>query len=227
MFNAQKLKICIALITLGVASYTPQVMSFGLGDMLGGGSKTSNASAGDPDAFLKSAKDAESLMNNSLTLLVRSLASKEKAAGFEASRKAANAVTDPAEKQAKLNEVSKSEAATINEILSNDKFKDDIKQMDGKQKEDLGAAAFNFALALLQDQSLVEQSSGLISSLLSNPMNVSKLGTVKDAAFSLSNQVSSASKIAAKMPDVFSAVGVKAPASKDEKPKTTSQVAGD
>ena len=52
----------------------------------------------------------------------------------------------------------------------------------------------------------------------SNPMNATKLASVKDVASSVSNQISSASKIAGKMPDIFTAVGVKAPATKDDKP---------
>lgn len=225
MFNTQKSNICAALLTLGAAFCAPQAHAFGLGDLTGG-SKTT-ASAGDPDAFIKSALGAEKLMNNSVTLLVRSLASKTESAAIESQMKAANAITDPAEKEAKLTEVKKSQEAVINANSSKEKLKAEVAKMDGKQKEDLGSAAFNFMLALLQDKDLISQASGLISSLAANPMNLTKLGGVKDVASSLSNQVSSASQIASKMPDIFSAVGVKAPASKDEKPKVTVAVAGD
>jgi len=225
MTNIHKTKICIALLTLGTAFYVPQALAFGLGDLTGGSKTTS--SAGDPDAFIKSALGAEKLMNNSVTLLVRSLASKKDAAEIDAKEKAANAVTDPAEKEAKLTEVRKSKEAVINANASTDKLKAEVAKMDGKQKEDLGAAAFNFMLALLQDKDLAGQAGGLISSLSSNPMNLVKIGSLKDVASSLSNQVLSASQIATKMPDIFSAVGVKAPVSKDEKPKVTVVVAGD
>jgi len=218
MLKNQKTKLLIALIALGVFSYAPQAISFGLGD-IGVGSKTTSASTGgDPDAFIKTAASAEKLMNESVTHLVKSLASKKESADIEATMKAANTTTDAKEKQAKETEVKKSQDAALNEALNSADLKDKIKKMDSKQREALGASAFNFSLALLQDKSLSDQASGLISSMSSNPMNATKLASVKDVASSVSNQISSASKIAGKMPDIFTAVGVKAPATKDDKP---------
>lgn len=219
-----KMRLATILIasTLGAIG-TPAMAQFG--SLLGGSSNSSSSVT--PEAFVSSAFAAEKLMNNSVTLLSRSLSSKEKAAELEAQRKAANEITNPEEKKAKLTEVKKSELATLNEAMANSKFESDVKQMSGKQREDLGAAAFNFMLALLQDKALVDQGKGLVSSLSSNPMNITKVGGVKDAIGSLSNQISAASNIAGKMPSIFTAVGVKAPASKDEKPKVMAEVAGD
>ena len=195
------------------------------GNLLGG---LSNSSASvTPEAFIESATAAEKLMNNSVTLLSRSLISKEQVAALVAQRKAANDTTDAAEKQAKLTEVNKSELAALNEAMANSKIESDVKKIGGKQREELGAAGFNFMLALLQDKALVDQGKGLVSSLSSNPMNISKVGGIKDTIGSLSNQISAASNIAGKMPAIFTAVGVKAPASKDEKPKVMAQVEGD
>ena len=225
MMKKQVLAIVVAS-ALGVLA-TPANAQFGkLMGGLGGGSSSAAASA-DPQEFIKSALTAEKLMNNSVALLAASLSSKEKAAELEAQRKAANAITDAAEKQAKLNEVRKSEAASINEALNNANTEANIKKMGGQQRETLAAAAYNFMLALLQDKALLEQGQGLVSSLSSNPMNLSKVGGVKDSISSLTNQVSAAGSIAGKMPAIFTAVGVKAPASKDEKPKQVAQVEGE
>lgn len=218
MTNNPKSKICIAFLTLGAAIYAPQALAFGLGDLLGG-SKTSSASAVDPDTFIKSALAAEQLMNSSVDLLAGSLVSKTKLAEIEAKKKSANAETDPKEKEAKLSEVKKSEVAAVNEALNDEKAKSDIENMDSQKKQQLGAAAFNFMLALIQDKDLIGQTSGLIRSLSGNPMNIVKLGNIKDVASSLSNQISSASQIATKMPTIFSAVGVEAPTNKDDKSK--------
>lgn len=219
-----KMRLATLLIasTLGAIA-TPAMAQFG--SLLGGSSNSSSSVT--PEAFVSSAFAAEKLMNNSVTLLSRSLSSKEKAAELEAQRKAATEITNPEEKKAKLTEVQKSEMASLNEAMANSKFEADVKQMSGKQREDLGAAAFNFMLALLQDKALVDQGKGLVSSLSSNPMNITKIGGIKDAIGSLSNQISAASNIAGKMPSIFTAVGVKAPASKDEKPKVMAEVAGD
>lgn len=225
MMKKQVLAVVVAS-ALGVLA-TPASAQFGkmLGG-LGGGSSSAAASA-DPQEFIKSAQAAEKLMNNSVALLAASLSSKEKAAELEAQRKAANAITDAAEKQAKLTELRKSEAAAVNEALNNANTEASIKKMGGQQRDNLAAAAYNFMLALLQDKALIEQGQSVVSSLSSNPMNISKLGGVKDAMSSLSNQVSAAASIAGKMPAIFTAVGVKAPASKDEKPKQVAQVVGE
>lgn len=219
------IKLNAAVVAVVVALGAPNAMA-----QFGGLLNKVVAPAGsstDPDAFIKTALIAEKLMNNSVSLLANSLVSKEKAAEFDAARKAASTTINPEDKQAKLNEVRQSEMAVVNEALNNQKLKDDIKKMDSKQREDLGNAAFNFALALLQDKALMEQSGSLIASVSTNPMHLSKLAGLKDVAGSVANQVSAASSIATKMPDIFSTVGVKAPASKDEKPKATKEVAGD
>lgn len=219
-----KHKIVTALVAAALgAACVPAMAQFGkLGSLIGGGTGTSAAT--DPDAFVASALAAEKLMNNSVTLLSRSLASKEASAGLTAQRKAANEITDPAEKKAKLTEVQKSELALVNESLSKASIDSEVKKMDDKQRSDLGSAAFNFMLALLQDKALIDQGQGLISGMTTNPAALTKIGSIKNAVSSLSSQMSAASSIAGKMPAIFSAVGVKAPASKDEKPKAVAQV---
>jgi hypothetical protein len=227
MIQIPKLKHATLALAISCASVLPQAHAqFGslLSAVTGGGSMSA---AGDPDEFVKTALTAEKLMNNSVAAMTRALVSKEKTAEFDAARKAANTVADPKEREAKLDDVRKSEAAALNEATSNANFKTQIAKADGKKKEELGNAAFNFMLALLQDKALVAQSSGLIAGMSSNPMNLGKLGGVKDVVSSMGNQISAGADLALKMPEVFSAVGLKAPVSKDEKPKATAEVAGD
>lgn len=221
-----KNKLAVAVVTIAAIFSAPQAMAQ-FGKLPGMGGSSSSSAAADPDAFLKSALAAEKLMNNSVTLMSHALTSKEKVAAFELARKAAQTETDPAEKKAKTLAVNKSEMAAVNEAMGNAKSDQDIKNMDAKKKAELGAAAYNFMLALLQDKALVEQSGSLISSLSSNPMNLSKVGGIKDAASSLSNQISAAAGVAGMMPKIFTAVGVTAPTSKDEKPKETKQTVGE
>lgn len=218
-------KIATAVLAGALFAAPPAMAQFGsllsnLTSLAGGGS----SSVTNPDTFIQSAIAAEKLMNNSVTLLSRSLISKEKSAEFEAERKAAMLITDAAERNAKLTEVRKSNSAALNEAAGNAKLEDDIKMMDDKKRGDLSSAAFNFMLALLQDKALVFQAHGLISSLASNPMNLMKLGNIKDLVSSLTNQVADASGVAGKMPQIFSAVGVTPPTSKDDKPKLVAEV---
>jgi len=225
MFNVKTSKLCGALVVLGVASYAPQAMSFGFGNLMGGSSSASS-NAGNPDTFMKTAASAGILMNESLAHLTHALVSKNESAKIDADRKAANAITDPKEKEAALTKVNESETAAINEATHNTDLKAQIKKMDSDKRAELGASAFNFSLALLQDKSLSDQATGLMSSMSSNPMQATKLGDIKGTVSSLSTQISSGSKIAGKMPDIFSAVSVKAPVSSTDKPMTIKESAG-
>ncbi|WP_373988710.1 hypothetical protein [Duganella sp. BuS-21] len=111
-------------------------------------------------------------------------------------------------------EIAKSQAAMLNARDFDKVANEDVKKMDAKQKEKLAGAATNFVLAALKDRELLSQSSTVLSSLSSNPANLSKLGTIKDAASSLKNQLELAGSLATKVPKVFSAVGVKNPPTK-------------
>jgi len=168
----------------------------------------------DVDGFLKNAGVAETLMRSSLDHLVTSLASKEQIAQIDALKKQAAEKTDAKERGAVEQEVTKSQAAALNSIDFDKAANEDVKKMDSQQKQKLAGAAYNFMLAALKDKELVGQSSGVISGMSSSPANLSKLGTVKDVAGSLKNQVELAANLATKMPKVFSAVGVKNPPTK-------------
>lgn len=208
----------LALASLSLCAVPDHAL--GLGDLVGSAKPAAAAGApADPDAFIKSAAGAEKLMGNSLKYLSGSLLAKEKSAEFNARLESAAKLTDPSERQAKTLEAQKDAVAALNEQTSGDKLKSDIDKLGTAQRAQLGASAFNFSLALLQDKALIEQSKALIASMSANPMQLSKLGPIKDTASSLSNQLSIGSQIASKMPDIFKAVGIAAPTSKDDKPK--------
>lgn len=173
----------------------------------------------DPDTFLQTAKDAEGLLGQSLSSMSKALLSKEKVADLKAQQKAADAITDPKEKEAKNLEIMKSQAAQVNEATSDAGFKGSVDKMDADKRAQLGDSAYNFLLGVMKQGVLQGQSKGLISGMASNPANLGKVGSVKDAAASIGNQLSITSTLATKMPAVFSTVGVKAPASADDKPK--------
>lgn len=168
----------------------------------------------DVDGFLKNAGIAEALMRTSLDQLATSLASKEQIAQIDALKKQATEKTDSKEKGLLELEVAKSQAAALNSLDFDKVANEDVKKMDAKQKQKLAGAATNFVLAALKDKELISQSSTVMSSLASNPANLSKLGTVKDAASSLKNQLELAGTLATKVPKVFTAVGIKNPPTK-------------
>lgn len=211
------------LSALALASLSLCVLpshAFGLGGLVGGAKPAAAAGApADPDGFIKAAAGAEKLMGNSLQYLSNSLLAKERSAEFNARLESAAKLTDANERQAKTLEAQKDAVAALNEQTSGDKLKSDIDKLGTAQRAQLAASAFNFSLALLQDKALIEQSKALIASMSGNPMQLAKLGSIKDSASSLSNQLTLGSQIAGKMPDIFKAVGIAAPTSKDDKPK--------
>lgn len=174
----------------------------------------SSGAAVDVDGFLKNAGVAEALMRTSLDHMATSLATKEEIAQIDALKKQAAEKTDAKEKGAIEQEISKSQAALLNSRDFDKVANEDVKKMDVKQKQKLAGAATNFVLAVLKDKELLSQSSGVLSGLAGNPANISKLGTVKDAAGSVKNQLELAASLATKVPKVFSAVGVKNPPTK-------------
>lgn len=183
----------------------------GLGSLLPG---KSNTAAVDIDGFLKNAAAAEALMRTSLDQMATSLSTKEDIAKIEALKKQAAEKTDTKEKEAIYLEIAKSQAADLNKLDFDKVANEDVKKMDSKQKQKLAGAAANFVLAALKDKELLGQSGTVLSSLGSNPANLSKAGTVKDVAGSLKNQMELAGSLATKVPKVFSAVGVKNPPTK-------------
>lgn len=200
-------------LMLGAATLPAQAQLGGLN--LPGLSKSGAGSASvDVDGFLKSARAAESLMRGSLDLMVASLASKEAVANIEALKKQAAEKTDAKERAAVEQEIIKSQAAEMNKLDFDKVANEDIKKMDANQKKKLAGASYNFLLATLQDKDLVAQSKGVISSLTGNPANLTKLGSVKDSASSLSAQLELAATLATKVPKLFTAVGVKNPPAK-------------
>jgi hypothetical protein len=199
-----------AVLLIGVSA-TASAGLGGLTSLLPGKTATS---AVDADGFLKNAGLAEALMRTSLDQMATSLATKEEIAQIDALKKQAAEKTDAKEKGAIEQEIAKSQAAMLNARDFDKVANEDVKKMDAKQKEKLAGAATNFVLAALKDRELLSQSSTVLSSLSSNPANLSKLGTIKDAASSLKNQLEVAGSLATKVPKVFSAVGVKNPPTK-------------
>jgi hypothetical protein len=210
MPSITKLQAGVAALVMGM-SLTAHAQLGGFS--LPGAAKTSAASV-DPDGFIKNALAAELLMRSSLDQMVESLATKEEVAKIDALKKQAAEKTDSKEKGVIEQEILKTEAALLNAKDFDKLATDDVKKMDAKQKKKLGAAAYNFVLAVLKDKDLLAQSTSLISGMGSNPAHMSKLGSVKDAAASLKTQSELAATLATKVPKVFSAVGVKTPPAK-------------
>ena len=175
------------------------------GGLLGGSkSDSKGASAADVDGFLTAA--ADSLIRKSSDTLFSAVASKQEIDKYNEDLTAANALTDPKEKDAAIKKAQDDSQA----VLAKEDFAkktDELKKTaDAKKKQQVGAAIYNFVLGALKDKELLDRGQGIISSISSNPMMVTKLGKVKDVVGSISSQMGNVSTIASGIQKMTSVV---------------------
>lgn len=210
----KKMSLLISILLVGFSVNAAAFDIKSAGSLAKSLTGTSGSSATDIDSLIKNAEEADSLMKKSLELMSGSLASKEEVAKIQELKKQAATKTDAKEKAAIEQEIVKSEAAALNNVNFEKTANDDIQKMDQKQKSQLGAASYNFLLAVMKDQDVVSSSSDAIGNSMSNPANLSKIGRLKDLVSSLSSQVQVSGALVTKVPKIFGAVGIKNPPTK-------------
>ncbi|MCA0358277.1 MAG: hypothetical protein LCH78_15760 [Proteobacteria bacterium] len=165
------------------------------------GNRSSGGS--DVNGFLASAQKAEALTRVSAVSLLESISSKEEAAALRARVTAAEAVSDPKEREAALRQVSTDATA---QLAATD-FATKSKELEGKateaQRRQIGVSVYNLALAILMDRQAIEQGRGL----LSNPMSLTQGGSIlkaKEASSAIGGQMVNLSKIGLGLPKLMS-----------------------
>jgi len=190
-----------SLLAAALAINAPEALAFGIGSLtpaipgLGGGAASSNVSAGDIDAFIKTAQDADAMIASSTDYIFRALADQEAIAKLDAERAAANAIADPKEKQAALDKIKDDEATAAQKALVSDDVQQKLSRMSKKQLTEFGNAAFTFMLGVLKDKQLADGSRALVAGVAANPMLAPRLGALKDAVSSVSSQAVNTAKI--------------------------------
>jgi hypothetical protein len=193
-----------------------------LGGLLGGGGLfgDSKSNAGDVDAFLKTASEADGLIRQSSDALFKAVATKEELDAHADKMKAANEVADPKEKEAALKKAEDDQQAQLAKVDFAAKAVEAKTSMDAKQKAQTGTAIYNFTLGMLKDMELLERGQGVVSSISGNPMAITKVLKVKDVLSSLSSQMSNISTIAAGVQKMSSVVKLDAlPTKSSDQPK--------
>lgn len=208
----------------------PAAMAFGLGNItsaipgVGGGSAAA-VSAGDIDAFIQTANDANLMISTSSSHIFKALASKEDIAALEARLATANAIANTAEKEAELNKIKSDEATIVQKVLASKEGEDKLSTMNKAQMASFGNAAFTFMLGVLKDKQLAEGSTALVSGVSSNPMLIPRLGALKDVASSVSSQLSNTAKIGEGLVKLAKAGKIASlPTSASEKPKKVEEI---
>lgn len=208
----------------------PAAMAFGLGNITSaipgaGGASGSAVSAGDIDAFIQTANDANQMIGTSSAHIFKALASKEEIEALEARMKAANAIADPAEKAAEISKIKSDEATAVQKALVSKEGEAKLGAMNKAQMASFGNAAFTFMLGVLKDKQLADGSTALVSGVASNPALVTRLGALKDVASSVSSQVANTAKIGEGLVKLAKAGKIAAlPTSASEKPKKVDEI---
>jgi len=192
----QHIVLAAALAAATVAAPQAWAIDFGLPKL----GKTNSAGSGnveaDIKAFLQTADEARTLTGQSAFALGQALLTKTEMEAAAAALAAANAITDPKEKEVAKAKVMTDVQAQLAKVDFDAAAKELAKANDKKKNALIGNSMFNFVLGLLKDKELASRGSALASSVASNPMLLSKAGEVKDVLSSLSGQMGDMGKIA-------------------------------
>jgi hypothetical protein len=188
------------LIGVAAVTVTPAASAFGLGDLKSaipgvGGASAPSISAGDIDAFIKTAQDADQMIDTSSQYIFAAVGNQKDIAALKDKLTAANGIADPKEKEAAIQQVKADEATLVQKALASKEAQDKINSMNKEQLHAFGNAAFTFMLGVLKDKQLASGSTALVSGVASNPMLIPRLAVLKDVASSVSSQAVNSAKI--------------------------------
>jgi len=217
-----------ALLASLLAVAAPCAQAFGLGDLANaatGSSSGSKISAGDVDTFIRTAHEADLMINTAASHIYKMVANKEEVAKYEAALQAANTVSDPKEKEAKINQIKADRDTDLKKMLASKETEAKVKGMNAEQLKNFGNAAYTFMLGILKDKQLAEGSTALVSGAGSNPSLLPKLASLKDAASSVASQVKSAASMGEGLVKLAKVGNINImPASTSEKPKIANDI---
>ena len=192
-------KVMIFLSSMAFVLFTlPAHAQFGgLGGLLGGGS--SGGGAGDIDGQVKSFVDGSVQINNLvvsyLSAINAAYASDSDAAQIRAKADAYAKATDPKEKDALAAEIVKTQSAKLEELTKSTDAVERTKKLDATKRKQVLDSLVNFGIGALRAVGLTDTGKSIVSSIGSNPMNITKVVPVKDALPLLADAISTSTKV--------------------------------
>ncbi len=179
-----------------IMALSGNVYGFGFGGIPSiGASKgaTVTLTEGDVEAVFLAAKNAEYFLGESSLKLVNVLGGSEAKAKLDAEMKNAESIKNPQEKSAKIAQIQQNSVAEAIKKGESKEGKEKLKNLDSKQKEEVGSAIGNFALAGLLDAVAVKMGSDVVNSASKDPMGAavkfaSKLPLIKEIVATLPKQ---------------------------------------
>lgn len=181
----------------------------GLRNLAPGGARPS---AGNPDAFLNETVETTKLVMTSAALLASAASQNADRDTLKAQIAAIEGASSPRDLQAQkasfdanvttLNQ-NAADAAALQKIYDN---------ASEQQRALMLNAAYNFTIGMMRNVELGQQAPSLISGLQSNPMQVTKLGSLRAAAGLLGDQAQATRSMIGPMRTLLSRGGVEVPA---------------
>lgn len=211
------MKLCThapAIVALIAATHLASPAAAQLGGLrnLVPGANTSTAASVDPDAFLAETVETTKMMMIAAALLADasnhdtnrdSIRAKITAIQGVSSIDELNTHTDAFREDAKAAEATAGDAAALQAAY-------DAASKD--QQELMMTAAYNFSLAMARNVRLGQQGSQLIGNLRTNPMMLTKLGSIRSAGSLIGLQAQAARSMGGPLRTLLSRGGVEAPA---------------
>jgi hypothetical protein len=190
------------------------------------GQASGPSAGGDIDHFLVTTAAARELTRISAVALLEAVSDHDTAARIDAEQKAAEATTDPKEREAALQRVSDDANAQLASIDYDTKAKELEASATDDERRRMAIAVFNLALGILQDKDAVVEAHAIVDSANRNPMGMAmqgpKLLRVKDAASNITSEMGNLGKIAGGLPKLMSVAKLQAlPASSSDQPMAT------
>ena len=132
------------------------------------------------------AAETNAMFQQSALLLTTFLGDKSKVAALDTELKAIEAISDVKERSAKMKALAEQNKAVIEASLSDKtKAQEELGKLQAEQRSRAIAAAFNFALGVMQAKELVPAGQSAMTSLQSNPMQATKLLGIKNTVSDL------------------------------------------
>ncbi|SJM62020.1 hypothetical protein FM111_08660 [Brevundimonas diminuta 3F5N] len=199
-----------ALATSGYASSAHAQLG-GLRKLAPGGGQP-QATAGDPDAFLSETLETTKLVWSAATLLAHAVDEDGKQEEARAQLAAIQGASSLRELQAQKASF-EANVATVNANAQDAAaLQAKYDNASANQRTLMLNAAYNFTIGMMRNVELGQQAPTLISGLQSNPMQATKLGSLRAAAGLLGDQVQATRSMVGPMRTLLSRGGVEVPA---------------
>lgn len=199
-----------ALAVSGYASSAHAQLG-GLRKLVPGGAQ-SGPSAGDPDVFLSETVETTKLVWSAASLLANAVAEDGKQDEARAQLAAIQGASSLRELQTQKANFEANVAAVNANVADAATFQAKYDNASEQQRTMMLNAAYNFTIGMMRNVQLAQQSPDLITGLQSNPMHITKLGSLRAAAGLLGDQVQSTRSMVGPMRTLLSRGGVEVPA---------------